>query len=87
MMQPQRIMDLVLQSVENSDLFESDLEKEFVKNTLQMALEKGDFPHFVEYYGQRMDFTDYECYFKKMITKQFDEDVCKLIAKEIFDYE
>lgn len=87
MLDPNDMMDLILQSVEQSDLFRTKWDREFVKIVLQMALEKGDFGHFVEYYGCRLDGVDFETYFKSSIVKLLDEDSYDEIYEEIFGDE
>lgn len=84
MIDPQKMMDLIIQSVGKSDLFRDELEKEFVKIVLEMALVKGDFVHFVEYYGCRVDRSDFEIYFKDWFVKNFGEDSYELFVSEYY---
>ena len=84
MMEPQKMVDLILQSVGDSDLFVSDWERDFVKIVLDMYLTKGDFPHFVEYYGSRVDRNDFETYFKSAVVKMFDENFYDEFVEEYY---
>lgn len=74
MLPPSEIMELILQSIEESDLFRSDWDKGFVKVVLELFLTKGDFSHFVEYYDGMVDRSEFEHYFKDTIIDIFDED-------------
>lgn len=89
MLPPPKMMDLILQSVEKSDVFRSEWDKNFVRIVLDMYLTKGDFPHFVEYYGEKVDRNDFESYFKDTILSMFDfDDECyKEIEDEFFGDE
>lgn len=84
MLEPEKMMDLILQSVAKSDLFRDELEREFVKIVLEMALVKGDFPHFVEYYGCRVDRNDFELYFRNSIVKIFDQNFYDEFVNEYY---
>ena len=71
MLSPNRMMELILQSVGKSDLFKSDWERNFVNIVLEMFMTKGDFEHFVNYYGDKLDLSDFETYFKDYIFDKF----------------
>lgn len=84
MLDPGKMVELILQSVEKSDLFRSDLDRDFVKIVLDMYLTKGDFPHFVEYYGSKVDRNDFETYFKRTVVKMFDENFYHEFVEEYY---
>jgi hypothetical protein len=84
MLDPKKMVELILQSVEKSDLFRSDLDRDFVKIVLDMYLTKGDFPHFVEYYGNKVDRNDFETYFKSTVVKMFDENFYNEFVEEYY---
>ena len=49
---------------------------------------KGDFEHFVNYYGDKLDLSDFETYFKDYIFDKFDEDIYYELENELFgDYD
>ena len=88
MLSPNRMMELILQSVGKSDLFKSDWERNFVNIVLEMFMTKGDFEHFVNYYGDKFDLSDFEIYFKDYIFDKFDEDIYYELENELFgDYD
>lgn len=88
MLSPNRMMELILQSVGKSDLFKSDWERDFVNIVLEMFMTKGDFEHFVNYYGDKLDLSDFETYFKDYIFDKFDEDIYYELENELFgDYD
>lgn len=88
MLSPNRMMELILQSVGKSDLFKSDWERDFVNIVLEMFMTKGDFEHFVNYYGDKLDLSDFEIYFKDYIFDKFDEDIYYELENELFgDYD
>lgn len=88
MLSPNRMMELILQSVGKSDLFKSDWERNFVNIVLEMFMTKGDFEHFVNYYGDKLDLSDFEIYFKDYIFDKFDEDIYYELENELFgDYD
>lgn len=88
MLSPNRMMELILQSVGKSDLFKSDWERDFVNIVLEMFMTKGDFEHFVNYYGDKLDLSDFETYFKDYIFDNFDENVYYELENELFgDYD
>lgn len=81
MLPPSEMMDLILQSIEESDLFRSDWDRGFVKVVLEIFLTKGDFEHFVEYYGGMVDRGEFEYYFKDTIIDIFDEEFYDEVEK------
>lgn len=87
MLDPDDMVELILKSVDKSDLFRSNWDREFVKIILQMALEKGDFAHFVEYYGSKLDSMDFDWYFQPSIVKMFDENFYSEVYQEVFGDE
>lgn len=84
MLPPSEMMDLILQSIEESDLFRSDLDRGFVKVVLELFLTKGDFEHFVDNYGGMVDRSEFEHYFKDTIIDIFCEEFYDEVAKNFY---
>lgn len=81
---PKEMVELILKSIEDSDLFRSDWDKYFVKIVLEMYLTKGDFSHFIEYYGRKTDLSDFQTYFKETIINRYGEDIYFVMEDELY---
>lgn len=84
MLSPSEMMDLILQSVEESNLFRSEWDKEFVRIVLEIALVKGDFIHFVNYYSNKVDVSNFESFFKSYIVNKHGEDFFYVLRDKYF---
>ena len=44
-----------------------------------MSLTKGDFSHFVTYYGNKVDGNDFDWYFKPYLSKKYGLKFCNVM--------
>ena len=78
----EELHNLILQSVEKSDLFENEKLRDFTVVILDLFIHKCDgLKFFVDYY--EVDNTDMDLYFKKTIIDRYDEEFYKDLVEII----
>ena len=78
----EELHQLILQSVEKSDLFENEKVRDFTVAMLNLFIHKcNGLQVFADYY--EIDNTDMDLYFKSVITNRYDEEIYKDLVEII----
>ncbi len=78
----EELHQLILQSVEKSDLFKNEKVRDFTVAVLDLFIHKSNgLQFFADYY--EIDNTDMDLYFKSVITDRYDEEIYKDLVEII----